>query len=186
MDIIVSSRNLDVSDSLRSTTMEKVGRLSRYLNGMDRAEVLFSEEKNPRINDKDVCEVTLEGHGHHVRAKVAAHDPFVAVDKAVAKLEHQLSKLKTKLERRKRNGTKGGNGSLPPPPAPPVDEDDLEALRIVKTKRFHMKPMTPEEAVLQMDLLGHSFYFFRNADTGRSSVVYHRTDGQVGLIDEAQ
>ncbi len=185
MDISVSSRNgVQVSESLRATTEEKIGRLSRFLSGMRRAEVRFSEERNPRIADKEICEVTLEGHGHHVRARVAAHDQFVAVDKAVAKLEQQLTKLKTKLERRSHGAPKGAVAVMAGGPGAPEEEVE-EGLRIVRTKRFQMKPMTPEEAALQMDLLGHGFYFFRNADTGQAAVVYHRGDGDVGLIDEA-
>ena len=80
-----------------SAVEEKIGRLSGYLEGMDRAEVHFTEERNPRIAAKEVCEVTLEGHGHHVRCKVAAADGFAAIDAAVDKLEHQLHKLKTKV-----------------------------------------------------------------------------------------
>ncbi len=201
MDVSVSSRNIELTEALRDVTTEKIGRLSRFLDGMDRAEVHFFEERNPRIADKDVCEVTMDGHGHHVRAKVAAADPFAAVDAAVNKLEHQLHKLKTKLVGRSHPRRAQPRGAEPlavdlaasldglaPAVAPvlPV-EDDVEAdgFRIVKSKRFTMKPMTPEEAVMQMELLGHSFYFFSNAETGRAAVVYHRSAGDVGLIDEA-
>jgi putative sigma-54 modulation protein len=135
----------------------------------------------------------MEGHGHFVRAKVAAHDRFVAVDRAVDKLEHQLHKLKTKLQRRTHpkkgpsldsrvspialdtDATNGGDGAA---------GTELE-VRIVKTKRFSMKPMPPEEALQHMDLLGHGFFFFTNAETSRAAVVYRRSDGDVGLIDEA-
>src|SRR5688500_14715469 len=98
MDVSVSGRNIELSDALRSTAIEKIGRLSRFLEGMDRAEVHFVEERNPRIADKkDICEVTMAGHGHHVRVKVAAADPGAALDAAVNKLEHQLHKLKNKI-----------------------------------------------------------------------------------------
>ena len=192
MEITVSSRNVELTDALREAATDKVGRLDRFLSGMDRAEVHFFEEKNPRIADKDVCEVTMEGHGHHVRARVAAQDPFAAIDAAVHKLEQQLTKLKSRVVSRRRR-----ESGLP---AEVIDPADLALVgaeteetdrvgdgeyRIVKTKRFTMKPMTPEEAVLQMELLGHSFFFFSNAETGRSSVVYHRGAGDVGLIDEA-
>ena len=200
MDVSVSSRNIELTEALRDVTTEKIGRLGRFLDGMDRAEVHFFEERNPRISDKDVCEVTMDGHGHHVRAKVSAADPFAAVDAAVNKLEHQLHKLKTKLVGRShpRRSPRGAepraadlaaslDGSLPPvaPFLPAEDDGGAEGFRIVKSKRFTMKPMTPEEAVMQMELLGHSFYFFSNAETGHSAVVYHRSAGDVGLIDEA-
>ena len=101
MEITVSARHTDVSPALRAAAEDKIGRLSRFLGGMDRAEVHFSEEHNPRISAKEVCEVSLEGHGHHVRCKAAAADGFAAVDLAVEKLEHQLYKLKSKLVPRK-------------------------------------------------------------------------------------
>jgi putative sigma-54 modulation protein len=177
VDVSVSSRHIELSDALRAAAEEKIGRLDRFVEGMDRAEVHFFEEKNPRISAKDVCEVTMEGRGHHVRVKAAAHDPFAAIDLAVEKLEHQLHKLKTRLIPQK-HGKKGrtlANGT----PA------ELDTARIVKSKRFVMEPMTPEDAVLQMELLGHDFYFFSNTETGRTGVVYRRRSGDVGLIDEA-
>jgi putative sigma-54 modulation protein len=184
VEITVSSRHTEVSELLRESTVDKIGRLGRFLEGMDRAEVHFSEEHARRSGaDKEVCEVTLVGHGHHVRCKVAAPDGFAAVDLAVEKLEHQLHKLKTKLLKRSHtNGRRSnGNGS-----APAVMEDDAAPRpRIVKTKAFQIKPMTPEEAILQMDLMGHDFFFFTNADTERAAVVYKRDDGDVGLIDQA-
>ena len=104
MDITVSARHTDVSPALRATAEDKIGRLARYVDGITRAEVHFSEERNPRIADKEVCEVTLAGRGHHVRCKVSGPDGFVAVDRAVEKLEHQLHKLKTKLVERHTGG----------------------------------------------------------------------------------
>lgn len=196
MDVSVSSRNIELTDALRSAAEEKIGRLSRFLEGMDRAQVHFFEEKNPRIADKDVCEVTMEGHGYHVRAKVAAADPLAAVDAVAAKLEHQLHKVKTKLV--SRNHPRGGRPAPAPADVEGLDEGDAvlpaEAVgapvedpttRIVKSKQFAMRPMTPEEAVLQMELLNHDFFFFSNADTGRTGVVYRRRSGDIGLIDEA-
>ena len=194
MDVTVRGRNIDVSEQLRTAAAEKVERLGRLLHGMDHAEVHFMEEKNPRISEKEVCELVLAGHGHIVRAKAASSDAFTALDQAVAKLEHQLAKLKGKLLSRSHPRRHESVNSVK------ADEDDTrdreatydanandpEAARlptIVKTKHFDIKPMTPEEAALQMDLLGHSFYFFTNADTERAAVVYRRNDGDVGLID---
>lgn len=181
MEVTISTRGAKVSQRLEDVTREKIGRLDRYLEGITHAEVHFFEEKNPRISDREVCEVTLEGHGHHVRCKVAAPDTFTAVDVAVDKLETQLRKLKTKLV--KRNHGEAKHDKLGHPPAAPIEEPEDE-FQIVKTKSFAIKPMTPLEAVLQMDLLNHDFYFFTNADTGRGAVVYRRNDGNYGLIDE--
>ena len=192
MDVTVQGRNIDVSEQLRAAVEEKVGRLGRLLQGMDHAEVHFFEERNPRIADKEVCEVTLAGHGHHVRAKAASSDPFTAVDRAVDKLEHQLAKLKGKLLGRSHPRRHGSVNSVKADEDDTADtqdrghertdEDDLDAWQptIVKTKLFAIKPMTPEEAALQMDLLGHDFFFFTNADTERAAVVYRRDDGDVG------
>ncbi|MBA3304099.1 MAG: ribosome-associated translation inhibitor RaiA [Acidimicrobiia bacterium] len=211
MDVTVSSRNVELSEALRAAAEEKVGRLDRFLDGIQRAEVHFSEERNPRIVDKEVCEITVEGRGHHVRARVAAPDTFAAVDAAVNKLEHQLHKLKTKLVSRshpRRRGPVPVNGSSPladalvaDVPGRSDDGDDLDAAvapgsgvpeegpgadgTIVRVKSFALKPMNPPEAVSQMQLLGHGFFFFSNAETGRAAVVYRRAGGGVGLIDEA-
>ena len=108
VQISVSSRDEKVSAALRAAAEDKIGRLSRFVDGMDRADIHFFEEHNPRIADRQVCEVTMEGHGHTVRCKVAAPDAFAAVDRASAKLEHQLHKLKTKLERRTHGAVRGG------------------------------------------------------------------------------
>jgi putative sigma-54 modulation protein len=184
VQVTVSSRHTEVPDNLRSVAEEKIGRLERFLDGMDRAEVHFSQERNPRITDREICEVTLEGHGHHVRCKVHAPDGFVAIDRAVAKLEQQLHKLKTKLKRRNHAVARVASTAPAEPEPAAAATTESNGLRIVKSKRFAMMPMTPEEAVQRMDLLGHGFFFFTNLDTRRSAVVYRRDDGDVGLIDE--
>ena len=197
MQVTVSRRHTEVPESLRVMTEEKIGRLARFVDGLDHAEVHFSEHKNPRITDKEVCEVTIEGHGHHVRCKVQAPDGFQAVDKAYEKLEHQLHKLKTKLRQRYQGAPKGkkgidGLGAVVAPSEMPLEVeagDEVDAFdsrpKIVKAKRFAMFPMSAEEAVERMELIGHGFFFFTNAETSRAAVVYRREDGQVGLIDEA-
>ena len=188
MDIAVRGRNVDVRESLRLAVEEKVGRLGRFLDGMDRAEVRFAEERNPRIAEKEVCEVTMHGHGHIVRARAAAPDASTAVDRVVDKLEHRLAKLKGKLVARSHPRRHGSLDSAPDLSRAPagVEVDDEEGQpRIVKTKQFAIKPMTPEEAALQMDLLGHDFFLFTNAETGSAAVVYRRNDGHIGLIEGA-
>jgi len=187
MDVSIRGRNIEVTEALRTAVEEKVTRLSRFLDGMERADVQFSEEKNPRITAREICEVTMHGHGHIVRARAAATDTLAAVDRVVDKLEHRMEKLKGKLIGRshpRRHGSVDfavGNGA----PAVDLDETDGEPGRgrIVKTKQFDIKPMTPEEAALQMELLGHEFFFFTNAETGRAAVVYRRNDSNIGLID---
>jgi putative sigma-54 modulation protein len=96
LDITISSRHADLSEALVVSTRQKIERLGRLASGIERAEVHFWEERNPRISDREVCEVWMDGHGSTVRCKVSGPDGFVAVDRAVDKLEHQLQKIKTR------------------------------------------------------------------------------------------
>ncbi|MFN0029869.1 MAG: ribosome hibernation-promoting factor, HPF/YfiA family [Acidimicrobiales bacterium] len=210
MQVSVSSRHAEVSDALRATAIEKIGRLERFLDGMTHAEVHFDRQRNRRITEPDSCEVTLQGHGHVVRAKVAAADPFAAVDLAVDKLEQQLHRLKTKLRgtttptvRRARHAElakANGHGTTAATTGSILNDEEEEdsdhsmaddgfitraGELVVKKKSFAIVPVTLDDAVLQMDLIGHSFYFFTNAATGRAAVLYRREDGQLGLIDQA-
>lgn len=184
MDVQINGRRMDVPEKLRALTEDKVERLGRIVE-MDRAEVLFTQAKNPRIPDQVECEITLTGQSHHVRAKVAATEGYTAVDKAVAKASAQLTKLKSKLRRRRADTLRDVPSSEVTSSAIDRDGEEAEVPRIVKSKRFAMMPMTPEDAVTRMELLGHGFFFFTSADTGRAAVIYRRADGDVGLIDEA-
>ncbi len=191
MDVSISARHVTITPRLEEVIHEKIGQLDRYLDGLDYAGVHFDEAQNPRIADKEFCEVHLKGHGHHLRCKVHAPDPFTAIDLAEAKLERQIRKLRTKIQRRHQ----GTGASIrtetaqtvvaAEPEADIVDLDDEALPEIVRTKRFHLAPLTPIEAVEKMEELGHGFFFFINRDTSRSAVVYKRDDGNVGLIDEA-
>jgi len=198
LDIAVRSRNLEVPTTLRQSVERKVGKLARFIGGMDRAEVVFFEERNPRLARRDVCEVTVHGHGHTVRARATGADPLSAVDRVIDKLEAQMVKLKGKLVGRShpRRAAAPPDGSRPPaagtPPAPARGPQPAPARtpqtapsrrRIVSTEPASTKPMTPEEAVLQMELAGQGFYLFTNSETGRAAVVYAREDGDIGLID---
>lgn len=173
MDIKVSSRHLEVSPELRDYVTDKLGRLERFFEGIEQGEVRFTEERNPRIAAKEICEATLAGHGHVVRAKVAASDRFAAVDLVVDKLEHQLHKLKTRVVDR-HHGKVHSNGTATATEVAP---------RVVKTKEFELAPMRPDEAVVHMELVEHEFFFFVNAESGRHAVVYRRADGDIGLIE---
>lgn len=202
MDVIVSSPGLELSPAVKAMAVEKVGKLGRYLDGMDRAEVHFSEEHNQRIADKEICEITMLGHGRHVRARVHAADQFTAIDKACDKLVNQLQRLKTRLVDRQHGNGRSPRLETPTTAAPAanvlpeadtkgvpafgqtivVDADSNEP-RVVKMKRFHMKPMSLEEAILQMQLLDHPFFFFVHQETAEPAVVYKRRDGNIGLIE---
>ena len=209
MDVIISGRNVELNDEVREIVEAKIGRLDRFVRGLERADVVFQEEKNPRIADKVDLEVTLEGKGHHVRCKVNGPDELSAIDRAVNKLEKQLRKLKTKLEKNKKhNGAKVARLVEPPAPvsveaAPEseagseelefsaeldlveVPDAELVPIELVRRKTFEMLTMTPEDAVVRMQLLDHSFYVFNNSETGRCSVVYLREEGGAGLINSA-
>ena len=111
MDITVSARHIDISPALRAAAEEKLGRLSRFGAGIERVEVHFVEERNPRIAQREVCEVTFETRGRRVRARAAAADTFAAIDLAIEKVEHQLHTMKTKVVARK-HGRGAGLPSL--------------------------------------------------------------------------
>jgi putative sigma-54 modulation protein len=185
MEVSVSGRHTTVSETLRRQAVDKIGKLDKYLAGMDRAEVHFWEEKNARSDAREYCEVTMEGHGHHIRCKVHAADGFTAIDLAVDKLERQMRKLKTKIERRRKGRVRPEiePDLVPDTLLPDIATESDAVYNIVKTKRFDLTPMAAHEAALQMDLLNHDFYVFTNSDTGNSAVVYRRDDGDVGLID---
>ncbi len=128
MDVTMQCRNAEVPESLRAIAREKVTRVGRHLDGWDHAEIHFSEERNPRIVDKEVCEVTLRGHGHVVRAKAAAPDTLASIDRVVEKLDRQVSRLKSRLVGRSHprhpaphNDT---NGDGFPPLLGTTDDDD--------------------------------------------------------------
>jgi putative sigma-54 modulation protein len=205
VQILVSTRHTTVRDRDKELIVDKIDRLGKYLPGMELAEVHFSEERNPRIADKEVCEVTLKGHGHHVRCTANGPDHLTAVDRAVAKLENKLHRLKTKLARKPNHRepskaklwaqattelpTDGllpsGDGAAPAPAG--VDgaqPDGAPQFRIVRTKQVEKLVLTAHEAAERMDLVSHDFYFFTNVETGRPAVVYLRDDGDIGLIDE--
>lgn len=101
MEITVSARNTEVSSALREAVEEKIGRLARKASGLRRADVHFFEERNPRITEREICEITVDGRGHQIRCRVSGPDTFVVVDRAAAKLEQQIEKAKTKLMRRR-------------------------------------------------------------------------------------
>ena len=186
MDIEVRGKNRPVPSHLKSVAQEKVARIAKFTHDAGRVEVDFSESKNPRIADSQLCEITLHLKRHFVKAHAAAPEPESALDLALDKLEHQVSRIKDKRVSRshpRRRTVTDVNGAATAEFGGDGDDDvDTEA-RIVKTKRFTAKPMDPEEAVLQMDLLGHDFFLFTNTETGHAALLYRRHDGHFGLIE---
>jgi putative sigma-54 modulation protein len=188
MDIVVRGKNVDVSPRLRKLAREKLTKISRFTHDAGRVEVDFSELRNPRIAANQVCDVIVHLKRNFVKAHAAASEPAAALDLVIDKVEHQVSRIKEKRVTRSHAGR--GHRRGPDATAPQAeiasdgeDADDRLADRIVKTKRFTMKPMGPEEAALQMELLGHDFFLFTNAENGHAAVIYRRRDGNLGLIE---
>jgi putative sigma-54 modulation protein len=178
MQVIVKGKNLEVTEALRSYALEKVGKVEKYLDRIIEMEIEMSVERNPKIQDNQVVEVTVFSSGPVIRAKESAVDMYQAIDLVSSKLERQARKVKKKMIDRSHHA-KNPFKELPVA----MGEEEEEEQVIVKTKSFPLKPMTPEEACLQMDLVGHDFFVFINAETEETNVVYRRKDGNYGLIE---
>ena len=177
MRLQVKGKNIEVSDSIRSYAEEKLARLERQLADPTKVELELALERNPSIADHHVAEATIWTKGPTLRAREASHDMKASIDQLVDKLERQVTRYREKKQRRR--GARD-NGALPDViPVVPAEEEPV----IVKTKQFAVKPMTPEEAVLQLELVGHDFFVFRNSESEDVNVVYRRRDGNYGLIE---
>ena len=186
MDVVIRGKNVKVSKSLRTAAEEHLAKLDRYANGFARAEVDFSEERNPRIAESQKCEVLVHVKGHLLKAHASASEPFAALYAVCDKVEHQVKRLKDKrVARSHPRRIRSQRVEMPPLEDEEEDQQESQTARIVKTKEFTIKPMTAEEAVLQMDLLGHDFFLFTSSESGRAAVIYRRNDGNFGLIETA-
>ena len=173
MRTIVSGKNFDITDAIRDRVYKKLSKFEKYFSPDTEAHATLSVEKN-----RHIIEVTIPFNGVILRGEEATGDMYTSIDNVVDKLERQMRRQKTKLERRiKDDSIKFENW------APPAEEYEDEEVKIVRTKRFAMKPMPTEEAVMQMELLGHNFFVFSNAETEEVNVVYKRKDGNYGLIE---
>jgi putative sigma-54 modulation protein len=173
----VKGKNVEVSDSLKSYAQEKLGKLDKHLNAAARLELELAVEKNPSISENQIAEATIWTKGPVLRARETSADMRASIDLLVEKLERQARRYRDK--RRRGPGRAAANSE---PQAIPVVADE-ESPVIVKTKQFAVKPMSPEEAVLQLELIGHDFFVFQNGDTDDVNVVYRRRDGNYGLIE---
>jgi putative sigma-54 modulation protein len=178
MQFQVKGRNLEVSDAIRTYAEQKLAKLDRQLND-PRVELELAVERNPSIAANHVAEATIWTRGPVLRAREASSDMRASIDQLVEKLERQVKRYRTQGKARRRRAARA-NG--PAEAAMPVVPDEAEPL-IVKTKQFTVTPMTPEDAVLQLELIGHDFFVFRSADSGEVNVVYRRRDGNYGLIE---
>ena len=177
MRLQVKGKNVEVSDSLKSYAQEKLGKLDKHLNAAARLELELAVEKNPSISENQIAEATIWTKGPVLRARETSADMRASIDLLVEKLERQARRYRDK--RRRGPGRAAANSE---PQAIPVVADE-ESPVIVKTKQFAVKPMSPEEAVLQLELIGHDFFVFQNGDTDDVNVVYRRRDGNYGLIE---
>ncbi len=180
MRLQVKGKNLEVSDSLHRYAEEKLGKLERHLNDATRLELELAVEKNPSISDKQVAEATIWTKGPILRARESSDDMRASIDLLAEKLERQVKRYKEKRQR-KQVARHGPHHQHDEEVRPVVPEEEEPV--IVKTKQFAVKPMTPEEAVLQLELIGHDFFVFRNVESSDVNVVYRRRDGNYGLIE---
>jgi ribosome hibernation promoting factor len=178
MQFQVKGRNLEVSDSIRSYAEQKLAKLERQLND-PRVELELAVERNPSIAANHVAEATIWTRGPVLRAREASTDMRASIDQLVEKLERQVKRYRSQGRAKRRKAARAGESA---DDVMPVVADEAEPL-IVKTKQFAVNPMTPEDAVLQLELIGHDFFVFRSADTGDVNVVYRRRDGNYGLIE---
>lgn len=172
MKYVITGRGTNVTDGLRSAIEEKLGKLEHYFAPDTEVHVTLKVEK-----DRQKVEVTVPVKGHIIRAEQVSDDMYVSIDLIEDIIERQLRKYKTKIVDLKQNV-----GSFT---SEFMQEDDYEDedVKVIRTKRFAVKPMDPEEACVQMELLNHSFYVFRNAETDEVNVVYKRKGGDYGLIE---
>lgn len=176
MQLIISGKNLEVSDWLREYVEKKIGKLDRYLPGLKEARVELALENTRNANQSQVVQVTLRTNGTIMRGEERASDFAVAVDIVAEKLYKQIDRYKGRRARGRAQGER-----VPPAEIEPLSAEDLP--RIVRVKRFRTPPMTEEEAIEQMELLGHNFFVFANREHGNINVLYRRNDGNYGLIE---
>lgn len=171
MKYIMTGKNVALTDALKATVERKLGKLEKYFTGDVEAHVTLSVQKT-----KQIIEVTIPFNGMILRAEESTGDMYSSIDNVVEKLEKQIIKHKTKLEKKIREGAIKFADV-------PRYENDEDEINIKKVKKFSLKPMNVDEAVLQMELLGHDFFVFKNADTDDVNVVYKRNDGAYGIIE---
>ena len=172
MKYTISGKNIEVTDGLRSAIYEKLGRLEKFFAEDTDVQVTFSVEK-----ERQKIEVTIPMKGHIIRAEQSSDDMYVSIDLVEEVIERQITRYKKKITDKEQNKAYMAEGFFTD------DVDDDEEVKIIRSKRFAVKPMYPEDACVQMELLGHNFYVFRNAETDEVNVVYKRRGNTYGLIE---
>ena len=171
MKIILKGRNIEITQALRDYVDKRLGKLSKYIEGLDEAYVTLLV-----VKDRHRVEVTIPLNGLILRGEEETADMYSSVDLVIEKLEKQIEKYKTRISKKAKNQSIREI-------ALKYDDDDPEEPQIVRTKRFAFKPMPVVEAIMQMNLLGHNFFVFSNGETEEVNVVYKRKDGNYGLIE---
>ena len=170
MTFVFSGRKIELTDAMKERVQKKLSKLDKYFQTDSQANIRLSLDKN-----RYKIEVTIQSNAMILRAQEENEDLYASIDKIVDTLERQIRKNKTKLEKRLRSGAFED--------WTPSDQMEEDELKITKAKHFDVKPMDQEEALLQMNLLGHSFYVFKDAQTLLTCVVYKRNDGNYGVIE---
>ena len=172
MKFTIHGKNIEVSDSLRSAVIEKLGKLERYFTPETEVIVTLSVEK-----ERQKIEVTIPVKGNIIRSEQVSNDMYVSIDLVEEVIERQLRKYKEKIIERHQSGNNFRREFIE------KEAEPAEEVKIIRTKRFDMKPMYPEDACVQMELLGHAFFVFINAETDQVNVVYKRKGNTYGLIE---
>jgi len=193
MQLQVSGRNLDVTEPIREYAERKLARIERHLTEDTRVDLELAIERNPSISANQYAELTVWTRGPVLRAHESAVDMYAAIDLVVDKLDRQVRRYRERRRHwRPHHQVRDVEALIPLTDAEEADsieevangtEPTLPIPSIVKTKRFNMKPMDPDEAALQLELVGHEFYVFLNADTDAVAVIYRRRDGNLGVIE---
>lgn len=173
MNFIISGKNINVTPGLKDSIEQKLGKLERYFTPDTDIIVTLSVEK-----ERQKIEVTIPVKGNIIRSEQVSDDMYVSIDLVEEVIERQLRKYKNKIIAKHQEG-----GNLQSDFFDTDDMTDDDEIQIVRTKRFGMKPMFPEDACVQMELLGHNFYVFQNAETDEVNVVYKRKSNTYGLIE---
>ncbi|MCM1107283.1 MAG: ribosome-associated translation inhibitor RaiA [Blautia sp.] len=173
MRITITGRNIELTEGLKSAVEERLGKLEKFFSQDTDAFVTLSVEK-----ERQKIEVTIPIKGHIIRSEQVSNDMYVSIDLVEEVIERQLKKYRTKLVSKKMNAASSFQSDFVE-----AEEENDEEIRIVRTKRFGMKPMYPEDACIQMELTGHDFFVFRNAETDEVNVVYRRKGNTYGLIE---
>ena len=172
MKFIISGRNLEVTEGLKNTVIDKLGKLERYFTPDTEVNVTMSIEK-----ERQKIEVTIPVKGHIIRSEQVSNDMYVSIDLVEEVIERQLRKYKNKLVAKQQDG-----GNFRREFLEKEENIEPEEIKIIRTKEIEMKPMYPEDACIQMELLGHNFYMFHNAESDEVNVVYKRKGGTYGMI----